>query len=353
MSRWPTERLLLTPGGLRDAQGRAWPDLAAWCAEHPRRRLALLVGAERLHSLHLAADLPLTSDEARRRYARLQFEHYFGPAAQHWPLATHPDAACALTEDDPAELLSTAAAHRVQLVSLRPSWTLLPADDGRHRLQDDRLVTQLRRQGGRLVELQAQHAEEGAADCEFSHDLLGTPTLAPGPDFIPPASWLRPFAWAWAGTAAAACALLAVQGLSQRDEARALAEQSQVLDRLAQVAAPPAAASAPSRPSAAARSRAWQAAQQLQTDWAARWGDIDRALPPGLSLASMELDGPSLRLEGLSATADGVTQLVDRLTLQAAPGEEVVLTRLQQPAVPGDSAGLRFELVRRPAGGLR
>ncbi len=106
-------------------------------------------------------------------------------------------------------------------------------------------------------------------------------------------------------------------------------------------------------PNPAARSRTWAAARQLDTDWAARWTELERALPPGLQLAALDLDGKTLRLEGQAAAADTVTQLVDRLALQAAPGEEVVLTRLQRPDMPGDSALLRFELVRRAAGGPR
>ncbi len=79
-------------------------------------------------------------------------------------------------------------------------------------------------------------------------------------------------------------------------------------------------------------------------------GRGERALPPGVQLSTLDLDRQALRLEGQAAEAEAVTRLVDRLALQAAPGEEVVLTRLQRP--DGAAEGLRFELVRR-AGGPR
>lgn len=354
MSRSRIDRLLLTPYGLLDAGGRAWADFAAWCERHPGRRVALFVGAERLHSLLLPADLPLPDDDARLRYARLQFTHYFGPAAQDWPIAASHDAACALTADDPAHWRATAAAHRVRLLSVRPSWTLAPADDGPHALLDTRLLTRLSRSAGRLQQLHAQHVDPDsppaapAATVLAQTQLAAAPT-APGPDFVPPGSRLRPLAWAWAATAAAACALVAVQAQGLLEAFEPLAQQAALLDRITRATPAPAQAHLP----AAARGRAWQSARQLSLDWGALWSPIEQALPGGLSLSSLELDAQALRLEGQAATAEAVTQLVDRLTLRAAAGDEVVLTRLQQPAAAGGIEPFRFELVRRPAGAVR
>lgn len=353
MSRSPTEALLLTASGVRNAQGQAWPDFAAWCAAHPGARVALRVGAERMHSLLVPSDLPLADEAALLGYVRLQFTHYFGPAAQAWPLAAWARGACALAEGSVAELQAAAAAHRVKLVSLRPSWTLAPARDGRFTVRDDQLLTQLRREGGRLVELQQRHADdsgEGESEAVTAQALLAEPGGQPGPDFIPQPSRTRPLVWAWAAAAGAACALVAVQAQGQHEEGQRLAEQAAMLDRLARQAQPAPAAKAPNP---ATRARAWAAAQQLNTDWPTRWAELERALPPGLQLSGLDLDAKALRLEGQAAEAGAVTQLVDRLALQAAPGEEVVLTRLQRPDAAADAGQLRFELMRRPAGGLR
>lgn len=357
MSRSPTERLLLSATGLVDASGQAWPDFPAWCAAHAGARVELLAGPRQMHSLLLPDDLPLDDDAARLDYARLQFSHYFGPAAQAWPLAAWAQGVCALAEGDAAALQATAAAHRVRLLSLRPSWTLAPARDGSLAVQDDTLLTWLRRENGRLVELQQRHvdADEPATGQVLpAQGLLAAQDGQPGPDFIARPPRARALAWGWAAAAAAACALVAVQAWDQHGEAQRLAEQATLLDRLARAAAPARPASAPAP---AARSRAWAAARQLDLDWPARWTELERALPPDLQLAAMDLDARSLRLEGLAPAADAVTQLVDRLALQAAPGEEVVLTRLQQPdaAAPAaaGTAGLRFELVRRSGGSLR
>lgn len=354
MSRSRTERLLLTADGVLDASGQAWPDFAAWCAAHAGARAELLVGAERLHSLLVPADLPLADEAALLGYARLQFTHYFGPAAQQWPLAAWDGGACALTDGD---LQTTAATHRVRITSLRPSWALAPAQDGDTAVVDGSMLTWLRRRDGRLVELQQRHIDdellrelEGALIVQ-AKDLLRDPGVKAGPDFIAQPSRMRPLMWAWAATAAAACALVAVQALGQREEAQRLAEQSAVLDRIAR---PAAATTKAKPPNPAARSRAWAVSRQLGADWAALWTDVERALPPGLQLAALDLDRQALRLEGQAGDADAVTRLVDRLALQAAPGEEVVLTRLQKPdslGTPGDAGGLRFELVRRAGAG--
>lgn len=355
MSRSRTERLLLAADGAAvDAQGKTWPDFAAWCAAHAGARVELLAGPQHMHSLLVPEDLPLADEPALLAYARLQFTHYFGPAAQGWPLAAWAGGACALADLDLAALKATAAAQRVGITSLRPSWTLLPPSDGDWAVVDGDLLTWLRRRDGRLVELQQRHADQAllqelkSTRIEQAHALLTAPHGQPGPDFIAQPTRMRPLLWAWAATAAAACVLVAVQAQGQRDEAQRLAEQAAVLDRLAR----PAAVTRTPAPNPAARSRAVAAARQLDTDWAARWTALERALPPDLQLTALDLDSKTLRLEGQASAADAVTQLVDRLALQSAPGEEVVLTRLQRPDAAADAGQLRFELIRR-TGALR
>ncbi len=349
MSRSRTEKLLLTADGAVDAQGNTWPDFAAWCAAHPGTRVALLAGPDRVHSLRVPDDLPLADDAARLGYARLQFTHYFGPAAQTWPLAAWALGVCALADGDLGALQATAAAHRVRLMSMRPSWALAPVDDGDTALLEGDLLTWLRRRDGRLVELQQRHADDEllqqlqGARVLRADALLGGAGNDEAPDFIAQPSRARPLIWAWAATAAAACVLVALQAQSQHDEALRLQEQAAVLDRLAR----PAVATKARPPNPAARSRAWATALQLGTDWGALWSDVEHALPPGLQLAALDLDRSALRLEGQAAEPDAVTRLVDRLAMTAAPGEDVVLTRLQRPEAAADAGGLRFEVVRR------
>jgi len=350
VSRSRTERLLLSAGGVLDASGQVWPELAAWCAAHAGARIELLLAADCAHSLCVPEDLPLADEAALLRYARLQFTHYFGTAAQHWPLAAWPHGVCALAEGDLASLRTTAAAHRVRITSMRPSWTLAPAQDGDTAIVDGSMLTRLSRHGGRLVELQQRHTDNGltsefdGARVMHAKELLGQTGGQAGPDFIAQPPRTRPLVWAWAASAAAACALIAMQAQEQREEGRRLAEQAAVLDRIAR----PTSTAKAKPPSPAARSRAWAVSSQLGTDWVALWTDVERALPPGLQLAAMDLDRQSLRLEGQAAEPDAVTRLVDRLALQVAPDEEVVLTRLQKPDTPAEEgAPLRFELVRR------
>jgi hypothetical protein len=353
VSRSRTERLLLAADGLRDAQGKTWPDFAAWCVAHAGARVALLAGPQHMHSLLVPEDLPLADDAALLGYARLQFTHYFGPAAQQWPLATWPRGACALTGNLPG-LQAAAAAHRVRIVSLRPSWALAPAEEGDTAVIDGDMLTSLHRRDGRLVELQQRHVDDALLQqlqgerVVHAADLLASPGGLAAPDFIAQPSRARPLLWAWAATAAAACVLVALQAQGQQDEARRLQEQSAVLDRLTRSAT--LAQAKP--PSPAARSRAWAVSRQLSTDWATLCSDVERALPAGLQLTALDLDRQALRLEGQAGEADAVTRLVDRLAMDARPGEDVVLTRLQRPEPPADAGGLRFELVRR-AGAAR
>lgn len=340
MSRWQTERLLLAD------------DFAAWCASHPGARVEVFVGAERMHSLLVPQDLPLPDEAALLGYARLQFSHYFGAAAQGWPLASGTQGGArvvaAFAEADGLQtLLAQAAAHRVRIVSLRPTWTLAPLEDGDTVVVDREMLTAWQRRDGQLVALQQRllgpevMQEFSSARVLQASALLNEPVPRTGPDFIPQPSALRPLVWTWAAAAAAACLLVGMQAQGLAEEASRLSEQADVLRKLER---PVPAKTTTVALGPAARARAWAAARQLGTDWAGRWTDLERALPPDLQLAGLDLDARALRLEGQSPAAEAVTQLVDRLALQAGPTEEVVLTRLQRGEGGGD---LRFEIVRR------
>jgi len=177
----------------------------------------------------------------------------------------------------------------------------------------------------------------------------GSRALWPRPDFMPAPARAGAVIWLWLVVAIGVLAMLGQQWREQRTEAEALAQQAALLERLATQGrrAPTSAA-----PSAELMSRAATLSQPLGVDWSERWQEVEQALPPGLQLQGLELgaDG-GLRIEGLASDMVPVTQLADRLALlaqQKMVGAEVVITRLQQPE--GAASGLRFEIVRRPAG---
>jgi Tfp pilus assembly protein PilN len=332
-------------------------DFASWCAAHPGAQIDLFAGAQRLHTLLAPADLPLANRDALLGWARLQFSHYFGPAAQAWPMTSwvrgSERGVCALAEPDGlARLQATATEHRVRIRSLRPSWTLAPHDTARCAVLDGDMLTLLERQNGCLVGLQQQLTtphlltEMGEMPLHDASALLTRPVPTGGPDFIPRSPPLRLLMWAWAATATAACVLMALQAQALRDEAERLDAQARVLQQLDRPR--PMARATPS--DAVQRGRAWAVVRQLQIDWATRWPLIERALPPDLQLTALDMDARTLRLEGTAPAADAVTQLVDRLADQADPAEEVVLTRLQ---TQDSDRMLRFEVIRRSAGAPR
>lgn len=391
--------LYLTETGLWSG-GASWPDFAAWCTAHPGRRARVAVGASALSTLVAPADLPLGDEAALRAYARLQFTHYFGTAAQGWPLATWwrgvQRGASALTNPalDPQD---------PRLTALQPSWCLALRQQAECdpawaaagctalALVEGQALTWMLLRDGQLAALQQRVLNDGSDEAElqtlllalqqaagdFSHapkcvgwsgaDIPGLqrdardtgwmrPKAAasrwPAPDFVPARNRPGLLASLWLLTALAACALGAQQALQQRDEAARLDEQAQLLARI--TAPPQGARPAASAAGLAARDRAQALARRLDTDWPALWLEVEQALPPGIQLLGLDLEARQLRVEGSASQADTVMQLVDRLAQQSrsAAGEpqEVVLTRLQKPERAEDAAqGLRFEIVRRPA----
>ncbi len=196
--------------------------------------------------------------------------------------------------------------------------------------------------------------------------VIQTGSRWPQPDFMP--APVRPggLIWLWLLVAVVVLAALAVQALALREQAQGLTAQALLLERLMQQQQQSAAASKPLAGQAKPelqRQQVWAVAQQLDADWVGRWTALEQALPPGLQLQALEMDGKkdgqTLRLEGLAPSADPVMQLVDRLALQAREisathASEVVLTRLQRPegsdkAGAGEPGLLHFELVRRRA----
>lgn len=185
----------------------------------------------------------------------------------------------------------------------------------------------------------------------------------PQPDFMPAAR--KPGLWMWAYLllASLCLGLLLLQQHQLRLQAQELDEQWQLLDKLARGTAKtrgPVDAISSGNKAPELQARAWAIATELRPaldkDWGSRWQALEQALPPGLQLQAMDLQGGSLRLEGSALEAERVMQLVDRLALQArsVPGSEVVLTRLQKPEgqAEGMAGELRFEVVRRQASGM-
>lgn len=82
--------LFVAPGGFVPwGGGHMLPmeTLPLWCREHAGADVRLVLSALFTHTLLADAALPLADDDALREHARLQFAHYHGAAAAHWPLA--------------------------------------------------------------------------------------------------------------------------------------------------------------------------------------------------------------------------------------------------------------------------
>lgn len=109
----------------------AWLDAAGLdaLAAQPGQALDLVLSERLAQHLVCEPGLPLADDDALRAYARQLLSHYFGAAAQRWPLAPWRAAeaagASALHGLDLAGLRATLAARQVALRGLRPAWAAL------------------------------------------------------------------------------------------------------------------------------------------------------------------------------------------------------------------------------------
>ena len=196
-------------GGFGRAQ--TFPSFDAWCAANPGAPARLCVSAHLLHGLvvdpTLALGLALADDTALRGYARQQFSHYHGDAAQGWPLATWALGsgstrstrsnlslgACALHSLDLDALRASAARHGVRLRSVAPvalaglaSLTRQQpsfAHAGRRALAlvEGRLLTWLLVDGGRIVGWQQRFLEapNSAALAQLLAQLLSESSATP------------------------------------------------------------------------------------------------------------------------------------------------------------------------------
>jgi len=119
--------LFLLPEGLFDGQ-RVQP-FADWCDGHAGEAAEIIVSTRMAHELVCEPGLPLNDDAALQAYARQLFAHYYGAAAQRWPLATWTTAeqrgATALHGLDWLALRQSAAAADIELRRVRPAWAPL------------------------------------------------------------------------------------------------------------------------------------------------------------------------------------------------------------------------------------
>lgn len=167
-----------------DSKGQSWPDFESWCAAHPGQQLRIWVGGAWVHNVSVPADMPLADAQAVKAYARLQFVHYFGAAAQDWPLAlwqpgSGPAAgqrhAVALQEQGGlslAALSQTAQRYRVRILSLRPAWShalaiaatldqaWARAESSGLALLEGRMLSWLSLSKGQLVEVQQRYLDQ-------------------------------------------------------------------------------------------------------------------------------------------------------------------------------------------------
>ncbi len=166
----------------QEGAGQRWPDFEQWCAAHPRQQLRIWVGGAWVHNVSVPADMPLADAQAVRAYARLQFVHYFGAAAQAWPLAVWSQGqqrnAVALQEQAGLSLnalTSAALAHGVRILSVRPAWSQAlaqaaaadsawaQAESSGLGLLEGRMLSWLSLARGQLVDVQQRYLDQGDA----------------------------------------------------------------------------------------------------------------------------------------------------------------------------------------------
>lgn len=147
MSRWPLERALARARAARAPArtvllqaAQAWSyapdafspiafvDFEAWCAAHAGSSVRVVLSSALTHQLVADPQLPLEDSEAVLAWARHQFVHYHGAAAQRWALAPWCDGpqrgAIALHALELDTLLQSAARHRVGIRAIEPWWSV-------------------------------------------------------------------------------------------------------------------------------------------------------------------------------------------------------------------------------------
>lgn len=161
------------PGANETARVDDW---AAWCAAHAGARVQMVLSGHLTTDLLAPAGLPLRGRAQVAAWARQQWQHYHGPAAQDWPLAAWPHGACALTGRSLAALVVPALAHRVSLMQMRPWWSVawpavqraapqaLPGGSGVLWLLEERRVTRLQLRDGTLAGLEPRWLDEATPE---------------------------------------------------------------------------------------------------------------------------------------------------------------------------------------------
>lgn len=202
ISRWPRLRSLLAfgraPAGLSTLfvqKDGAWAwepprsrhdslvapvryaSVSDWIASHEGHRARVLLSAGLQHQLVLRDDaLPLHDEAALVAYARHQFVHFHGSAAEHWPLAVWADkrkrGACALHGLDLPALTEQARRRGVRIATVLPWWacalgaatrcdaTLAQVERAGLLLVEGHLLTCLSIERGAVVDLELRHMDE-------------------------------------------------------------------------------------------------------------------------------------------------------------------------------------------------
>lgn len=366
--------------------GNDWPQDAAGSGG-----VTLVVSDRLTHSLLIADDVPVDSEDALAHYARAQWLHYHGPEAGSWPVVAWRDrarGACALHGIDLDALRRSAGASGLQLASIRPAWSaaLATALVRRPELatQDHAVVawveaahvTLMRLARGRLVGLDQRFLDAPTGTCLRAAILdalapgdqplarrpvvLGwgareldplvfdallspeTPALSaaclgtarcPGPDFAAPSPWRRRVAVAALAGGTLALAMAAGDLLAQSERLRALEPAT----------APPAHADARPRSAGTPQSAqdasmaAERAAGRLAFPWPDAFASIESATPPNLAWTSLRLAADDCRahLSGIADDAHAVLAL--SRALQASGWRDVALANLRA-STPGATA---------------
>lgn len=182
-AREPTRTVFLSAdaawsGARGEAEAQRFGGHADWLAAHADGNVRLVLSGTLTHQLVVTdPTLPLEDNETLLAWARHQFVHYHGPAAEHWVLAPwltqSQRGASAAHGVDLDTLLRNAEAQRVRLRAVQPWWavalqaatleapTLALAERAELWLVEGAHVTRVRCTAGRLAQVE-QHWLERA-----------------------------------------------------------------------------------------------------------------------------------------------------------------------------------------------